>query len=289
MGGYAMVSTIYDQMGRTVRVSNPIEINSSWIPSGDDAAGVYYTQQTYDWKGRPLVITNTDGTTKEASYSGCGCAGGAVVTLTDEGTVNAGVPKRRQQRIYSDALGRTVKTETLNWQGGIVYATTVNTYNARDQVTQVRQYAGVESSSSYQDTTMTYDGYGRIKSKHVPEHATGTAVTWNYNVDGTIQSTIDPRGATASFTYNNRHLPTSITHTLSGNPTISVGYGYDAAENRTSMTDGLGNVSYGYDQLSRMSSEVRYYAGPNRSYTMNYGYNLNNQLTSISILDGHSK
>ena len=41
-------------MGRAWKVSNPTEVNSSWVPSGDDAAGIYYTQQTYDWKGRPL-------------------------------------------------------------------------------------------------------------------------------------------------------------------------------------------------------------------------------------------
>jgi hypothetical protein len=98
-------------MGRAWKNSNPTEVNSSWAPSGDDAAGMYYTQQTYDWQGRPLITTNPDGTTKEASYAGCGCAGGAVVTLTDEGTIDAGVAKRRQQKIYSDVLGRTVKTE----------------------------------------------------------------------------------------------------------------------------------------------------------------------------------
>ena len=65
-----------------------------------------------------------------------------MVTLTDEGTLDAGVAKRRQQKIYSDVLGRTVKTEILNWQNGSVYSATVNTYNARDQVTQIRQYAG---------------------------------------------------------------------------------------------------------------------------------------------------
>ena len=281
-GGYALVNTIYDQMGRAWKQSNPTEVNSSWVPTGDDSAGIYYTQQTYDWKGRPLVTTNPDGTTREASYVGCGCAGGEVVTLTDEGTLDAGVAKRRQQKIYSDVLGRTVKTEVLNWQGGSVYATTVNTYNARDQVTQMRQYAGAEGSGTYQDTTLTYDGYGRLKTKHVPEHASGTAITWNYNADDTIQSTTDARGATATFTYNSRHKPTAITYTLSGSPTINTSYGYDAAGNRTSMTDSLGNVSYGYDQLSRMTSEVRYYAGPNRSYTMTYGYNLNNQLTSVS-------
>src|SRR5205085_8977433 len=100
-GGYRSVMSIYDQVGRLWKQSNPTEINGDWVPVGDDAAGFNYTQQTYDWKGRPLITTNPDSTTKEASYAGCGCAGGEVVTLTDEGTIDAGVAKRRQQKIYS--------------------------------------------------------------------------------------------------------------------------------------------------------------------------------------------
>lgn len=61
------------------------------------------------------MTINQDGTTKTASYAGCGCAGGEVVTLTDEGTIDAGVSKKRQQKIYKDVLGRVVKTEILNW------------------------------------------------------------------------------------------------------------------------------------------------------------------------------
>ena len=128
-----MVSIIYDQMGRVWQQSNPTEINSAWLVSGDDAAGIYYTQQTYDWKGRPLVTTNQDGTTKSASYSGCGCAGGEIVTLTDE--VN------RRQKMYSDVLGREWKTEIFNWDPS-VYSTTVSVFNVRDQVTRIKQYAG---------------------------------------------------------------------------------------------------------------------------------------------------
>ncbi|MFN2491621.1 MAG: hypothetical protein ABR501_01895, partial [Pyrinomonadaceae bacterium] len=153
-GGYSAQATVYDAMGRAVRQSNPTETSGSggqWQASGDDSPqnggnDWVYTQQTYDWKGRPRIRTNTDTTTKEASYSGCGCAGGEVVTLTDEVTIDGGVPKRRGQKIYSDVLGRTVKTEVLNWQGGSVYATTVNTYNARDQLTLVRQFQGAAPS-----------------------------------------------------------------------------------------------------------------------------------------------
>src|SRR6185369_11457011 len=145
-GGYSLVSIIYDQMGRVWLQSNPTEINSAWQVFGDDAAGIYYTQQTYDWKGRPLVTTNQDGTTKTASYSGCGCAGGQVVTLTDEGTVINGVTKKRQQKVYADVLNRAWKREILNWDGtglngtapnNTVYATTVTTFNGRDQPTGI--------------------------------------------------------------------------------------------------------------------------------------------------------
>jgi YD repeat-containing protein len=84
-GGYAGAFTLYDNMGRVSQQYNPAETNAWWVPVGDDAAGWVFNNPTvYDWKGRPLKIYNQDGTYKEASYDGCGCAGGEVVTLTDE-------------------------------------------------------------------------------------------------------------------------------------------------------------------------------------------------------------
>jgi hypothetical protein len=53
------------------------------------------------------MSTNQDGTTRETTYGGCGCAGGEVVTMRDE--VN------RYSKIYHDVLGRAWKTEELNW------------------------------------------------------------------------------------------------------------------------------------------------------------------------------
>jgi hypothetical protein len=89
------------------------------------AAELRLERQSYDWKGRPRITTNTDGIRKSAEYDGCGCAGGDVVTLIDE--------MGRQQKTYSDPLGRRWKTEALNWDGS-VYSTTEETLNARDQV-----------------------------------------------------------------------------------------------------------------------------------------------------------
>jgi RHS repeat-associated protein len=90
-------------------------------------------------------------------------------------------------------------------------------------------------------------------------------------------------GATTTFGYNNRHLATSISYGVPAGvaDTPNVSLGYDAAGNRTSMTDGLGSVSYGYDQLSRLTSETRMFTGVG-SFALNYAYNLAGQLTSTT-------
>ena len=208
-GLYKAQTTIYDLMGRVVKQSNPTEMDGNWTPSGDDAAGWLYTQQTYDWKGRPLVTTNTDGTAKEASYSGCGCAGGEVTTTRDE--------CGRRRKATMDVLGRLKQLDELNWDQS-VYATTTYSYNARDQITSINQ-AG-------QTRTLAYDGYGRLSSKTTPEQGT---TSYAY-ADDSVQTMTDARGASRTFTYNNRHLPTGITY---GAPagvaaTPNVSFTYDA-------------------------------------------------------------
>jgi len=125
-GHYRGQYTLYDNLGQTIRQYRPTEMTSTWSATGDDAAGWYYTQQTYDWKGRP---------TKTASYGGCGCAGGEVMTLTDE--------VGRQQIVSHDPMGRVVSAQVLNMDAQhSVYQTTTSTYNALDQVTQTRVYQG---------------------------------------------------------------------------------------------------------------------------------------------------
>lgn len=289
IGGYKLVNRIFDQMGRSVLNSNPIEVNSSWLPAGDDAIGVRYSPQTYDWKGRPLVTTHPDGTESYASYNGCGCAGGEVTTLTDE--------VGRQQKVYSDVLGRTWKSEVLNW-GSSVYSTSVSIYDARDQIIMVNQYAGAAPtgasstnaevlcpSGTCQKTTMSYDGYGRLQSKHVPEQDAGTATNLEYNGDDTVHKITDARGASATYTYgNNRRLVTHVSYEPpAGVPdTPDVLFDYDAAGNRTSMTDGMGSATYSYNQLSQMTSETRTFTGLSGSFTLGYDYNLAGELTSIT-------
>ena len=262
----------YDVMGRVQAQSNPTEMEPGWIPTGDDATGWRFTWQTYDWKGRPRVKTNVDGTTTEATYGGCGCAGGEVVETRDE--------VGRRQRAISDALGRVVKTELLN-SDGATYSTAMTTYNALNQVTNVKQYQGSAESGIYQETVMTYDGYGRLASRWLPQQAAATL--YSYYADDLPYTVTDARGATATYSYNGRHLVTGISYTapLGVEATSPVSYSYDEAGNRTGMTDGLGAASYSYDRLSRLSAESRTFNGVG-TFSLSYGYSLGGELTSLT-------
>ena len=273
-GGYKAAYTYFDIMGRAIEQTNPTEVNSSWVPAGDDSAGFASMIQTLDWKGRSLVTTNQDDNYKTASYTGCGCAGGEVVTLTDE--------LGRKQKLYSDVFGRPTKDEVYSSSTN-VNSTTTTTYNVLDQPTQVREYAGTDSSSTYQDTTMQYDGYGRLWKTHRPEFAANTYTTITYNADDTRATVTDPRSSVATFTYNDRHLVTGISYSApTGIPTVPTSsFTYDAAGNRLTMDWGTSSVDYTYDTASRLTSETQSLTGVTGEFTLNYTYHPAGPLASV--------
>jgi RHS repeat-associated protein len=262
IGGYSVQYLKYDIMGRLSQQSNPTEVNSSWAPTGDDSAWAW-TMQSYDWKGRPLVTTNTDGSTRENTYGGCGCAGGETVTVRDE--------RGRRRKLTMDVFARLKQVDELNWDQS-VYATTTYTYNARDQITQ--------SSQAGQLRTFEYDGFGRLWKRTTPEQG---LTTFTYNADDTIYQIKDARNAIQTFSYNNRRLVTGINYDVSGDtvPTPNVSFTYDAAGHRTRMTDGAGTVEYGYNSLAQLTSETRTFTGLGAS-TLSYTYDLGGQLLSLT-------
>jgi RHS repeat-associated protein len=265
-GGFTGEYRNYDVMGRLSARTNPTEMNGIWTPTGDDSAWLW-TTQSYDWKGRPLVTTNVDGSRRENDYGGCGCAGGEVVTVRDE--------RGRRRKLTMDVFGRLKQVDELNWDQS-VYATTTYTYNVRDQLTQSLQ-AG-------QARTFEYDGLGRLWKRTTPEQG---LTTFTYNADDTLYQLKDARNVIQTFSYNNRRLLTGITYNVSGDTTgqtvttPNVGFTYDAAGHRTQMTDGLGTVSYGYNTLARLTSETRTFTGVG-SFTLTYNYDLGGQLLSLT-------
>jgi len=301
-GGWTASQVEYDLLGRVKRQSVPTEVSvsgSTWTPSGDDNRGTgvwLWTYQKYDWKGRVVRRINTDGVDSPAlndsdeiiSYEGCGCAGGMVTSIRGAlvpvpGQTN--VYARRSLKIYEDILGRTIKTETMNWDETTPYTTTTSQFNGRDQAVSLRQYEGSESGTNpFQVGVMTYDGHGRLKSQHKPEQSAGSNTTFNYNMDDSIESVIDARGAIESRNYEARGLLISKSYTVPQGsdipvtPTIS--FQYDSVGNRTQMSDETGTTAYHYDQLSRITSETKTFnqissdVGMPNQVTVSYEYGL---------------
>ncbi|HEY0380275.1 MAG TPA: S8 family serine peptidase [Pyrinomonadaceae bacterium] len=282
-GDYRGRAFYYDVMGRLSEQSNPAKVNSSWEPSGEDGSLWTMTSQAYDWKGRPTLTTNPDGTTQLLSYGGCGCAGGEVVTDRDE--------MGRLTKFTSDVLGRTVKTEVMSWADGsgnrTLYSSRTMTYNALDQITEVVERA--EPSGPAQTATVEYDGHGRAWKKRAPGAAGPTII--EYFADDSVKKLTDARTATTNFTYNVRAQVTGVSYTAPSGVAVaaSASFIYDAAGNRTSMTDEFGTVDYQYDALSQMLSESRQFtsvtnptSGSGGKYTLTYTYTLSGIVKSIT-------
>lgn len=315
-GGWTASVTEYDILGRVYRKTVPTEVSVSgetWTPAGDDSAWKW-NYSYYDWKDRvvrtvPSDSNGSDGKDTLIDYAGCGCAGGMVTTIkgpTVTGYNAAGsletTAKRRMQKVYEDILGRTNKTEIWDFyenSPSTPYSTTKTTFNGRDQATLIREYSGSDSSGTYQDTTMSYDGHGRLYQKHLPQYRDGSTLkyeTRTYNADDTVATVTDPRGAVATYSYGqldshgteDRALPTKIAYAHSGNDYIpgDVTFAYDAAGNRTSMSDGTGTLVYSYDELSRLKTEAKTFSNkpenePPGGYVLIYNYHLAGGIKSI--------
>ncbi|MET0753705.1 MAG: hypothetical protein ABWZ66_10050 [Pyrinomonadaceae bacterium] len=294
-GGWTGSLVEYDILGQVKRASVPTEIDSSYAPAGDDATrGWLWKQQEYDWKGRVTRTINPDGTDELTSYDGCGCAGGQITSVQGELVDvpdQTNTQARRTQKIYDDILGRTYKIEALDWSNN-VYSTIKTIYNGRDQALTVTQYAGNDSSSDNQVTTQTYDGYGRLITRHLPEQDSNANTTYTYNQDDSVSTVTDARGAATSHTYNSRGLIQQTSYSVPQNSTIAVTptvtISYDNIGNPTQMTDGMGTVSYTYNELSQMTSETRAFTDSlsdaplsNNSFKIEYTYTLSGQLKSI--------
>ena len=280
IGEQKSVYNVYDNMGRLIMQSNPTEINVNWTPVGDDQTlGYVWKQIAYDWNSRPIATTNTDGTQQLAEYSSCGCAGGAAITVKDEGVTVNGVLKRNKKKITQDVFGRAFKEEAFEWDTATVNSTTISSFNVRDQPTSIKKYEG--TNGTFQEILTTFDGHGRVQTSKAPIESSASSFTYD-NADRPLTIT-DARGASVTNSYNSRGLKTGIVYGVPSGvaPTPNVSFAYDSVGNRTQMIDGQGQTDHVYDTLSRLTSESRIFSGVSGAWQLNYEYNLAGDLTSL--------
>jgi RHS repeat-associated protein len=215
-GSYVVTAQSYDAMGRQRTASNPYR-------PGNAADPVVYTTTDYDALGRVFQVTMPDNAVVTTSYLG------NQTTVTDQ----AG----KKRRSISDGLGRMTQVDEL-YETGTLYASTLYTYDALDQLVRVQQGS--------QNRYFKYDSLKRLIRARNPEQDT--------------------------------HPVLAMSDALTGNSQWSIGYSYDANGNLSSKTDSrdkgqqqLLHVDYTYDELNRITTRS-YFNDPQSTPTVTYTY-----------------
>jgi RHS repeat-associated protein len=235
------------------------------------------TQYTYDAINRLSRIQDADGRTTEYVYDLAGNL--ARITDTQSGEI----------LMSYDNLDRL--TEVVTAQGTVTYA-----YDAIGRRTS-RTLSGGDV------TSYGYDRANRLKTVALR----GRTATYTYDAAGRLTEKVLPNGLKATYQYDAADRVTSIAYARSDNTLVdSVAYGYDAAGQRVTKTEGqaapsdtafaatydeanrltsvtIGGESFalGYDDNGNLVSKT----GPTSGATA-YSWNARNQLVGISGPNG---
>lgn len=139
---------------------------------------------------------------------------------------------------------------------------TIYTYSAAPD----RHLVTIDRPGAHRTQTMTYDALSRIKTM---TDGRGVRTTYIYDALGHVVSQTsddDPNDAVTPPT---------------GSATATVTWTYDAAGNQTSMNDPTGQLTFGYDELNRKTSQSQQAPSGNKTFV----YDPADNLTQIAVSD----
>jgi len=275
---------IYDDLSRLIKVIDPIiesPTDKTKVYTHDEVGNVLtttdhkgeVTRTTYDRANRATLVEYlTDATTQTARYNQYG----ELDQITNP-TVTYNYTYDNQQRMTQKLDSRTAKS--LNW-----------VYDATGNVIKKTDYQGNITNYTFDDTNRLvamanqgllqasyhYDGAGRLLSRIL---SNGTATLYQYDKDGLLiklsqrsadGTVVDERtyqhddignitqvvitgGETINYSYDPGYRLTSATSSIAVNNQT---FTYDAAGNRSSMTNNTNSYHYIYGNGNRLN-EVR--------------------------------
>jgi RHS repeat-associated protein len=149
-------------------------------------------------------------------------------------------------------------------------------YNNQDQLTSVTAPNGAV-------TTYVYDDLGNLLSVTSPDSGTTTYVS---DEAGNVTSETNANGITKGFTYDALNRPTYVDYPGTGLD-VAQTYDQDGQIGRlTTMVDGGGTTTFGYDAFGNMLIEAKQIAGA--TYVTYFTYDDADLLTSITYPSGLS-
>ena len=242
----------YDADGERYCTVSPVQVAAGvTCPAAGGAAKAGTTTTVYDADGEATSMTDPDGNVTRHAYT----ADGEVAAATDAaGHVTTHAYNRDGQQVKETEPGGSVLTIS---------------YDADGNVTRQVNAAG-------KATTYAYDPLGRVKSTTTP---LGAVTTYGYDPAGNRTTETDASGRVTSSTYDADGDLTGVGY--SDAATSPVTYAYNAARQRTSMTDGTGTTTYSYDADGRTTGVTDGVGQP-----VSYGYDPAGLLTTIGYPNG---
>ena len=257
----------YDAMNRVTLITYPTSPATT-------------VQIHYDWRGRRDYVIDQNNNKTTYGYDDAD----RLISVTDAQTPTAGVT--------------TYQYDTENNLTDIYDANTNHThfdYNVHRQLTQTTFASGYIETYTFdlnnnltnktdrlsQQIHYSYDFQNRLYQKSYPD---STSISYTYDAAGRLATVVDPTG-TYGFAYDNmnrlKEADTNYSFDTAGQ--LAVKSGYDAASNRTSMTDPQNlPTAYGYDTLNRINSLA--FNGQNPGFT--FGYDGLSRRTSLNRPNG---
>jgi RHS repeat-associated protein len=242
-----------------------------------DLPGGVQVNDTYDAMGDVTGQSGSGATAATANRTFTYDAAGRVLTAATSAEGTQGSPG--YQPSTSESFQYDDRGLLLSASGSA--GTDVFTYNPSGQLASSADAAGT--------STYTYDSAGRLATD--ADAASGTTGTYSYNnLDQVTQISYGSGNDTQSFGYDSLHrLASDTLATASGAQVASIGYGYNANDDVTSMTTsglsttggGTGTVTntYSYDEADRLTSWTATPASGTAT-TQAYAYDNDGNLTS---------
>lgn len=288
---YNQIATVTDPLNHTITYGYDVKGN---VTSVTDALN-HQATLTYNQAGQILTVSDQLQNTRSYEY-----LAGDLVRITDpEGFVTTRFADDVGRLLsLTDPLGRVFRyeydgmdhpTKTIDPLGG----TTLFTYDANGNLLTI-------TDPRNNVTTFTYNNMDRVATR---KDALLKTQSYVYDLAGNLTKLTDRRGKVTNFTYDNlnRHAFSGFGAVVQGQNTVyesTVTNDYDGASGLTSIADSLaGTISFGYDNLARVTSETTPQGNVSYTYdnagrrvtmtvagqpTINYAYDAANRLTSIS-------
>jgi RHS repeat-associated protein len=249
-----VISFSYDARGRRTSLTDPLNQTTSFsYDAMGRLTGIDYPdgsaqQYAYDARGRRVSATDANNNVTSYGYDDAD----RLISVIDAADTQTSYAYDNEGNLISitDGLGRTTGFDYDNL-GSVTRTTFPSTLFETYAYDNVGNLIS-KTDRNGQTIDYTYDAVDRMTQKIY----TNYVGTYNYDALGRLTEAIDPTGTYQLIYDNLGRLKEAITnYTFLPGRTFTLSYGYDAASNRTSLTDPENGVTtYAYDALNLIST-----------------------------------